>query len=123
MKRRAFLAMPAILSAAPATAARIDELETTFSDFRYRAPYKFGGREVDKVTMLNVRCRVSTRAGKSAEGVAAMSMGNVWAFPALPYDTTLGAMKMLAGRIARITRSYKEYAHPLDVNHDLDPDY
>jgi L-alanine-DL-glutamate epimerase-like enolase superfamily enzyme len=123
MKRRAFLAMPAILAAAPSTAARIDDLRISFADFRYRAPYKFGGREVDKVTMLNVRCRVSTRAGKSAEGSAAMSLGNVWAFPALPYDTTLTAMKTLAERFARITRDYKVYAHPLDVNHELEPEY
>jgi hypothetical protein len=87
MKRRTFLAMPAILSAAPASGARIDDLQIDFTDFRYRAPYKFGGREVDKVTMLNVRCRVSARNGKSAEGAAAMSMGNVWAFP--PCPTTL----------------------------------
>jgi L-alanine-DL-glutamate epimerase-like enolase superfamily enzyme len=123
MKRRAFLAMPAILAAAPSTAARIDSLDIDFADFRYRAPYKFGGREVDKVTMLNVRCRLSTRAGKSADGNAAMSMGNVWAFPALPYDTTLAAMKTLAERFARITRDYKDYAHPLDVNHELEPEY
>ena len=123
MKRRAFLAMPAILSAAPATGARIDELEIGFADFRYRAPYKFGGREVDRVTMLNVRCRVSSRDGKSATGSAAMSMGNVWAFPALPHDTTLAAMKTLAERVARITRDFKEYAHPLDVNHELEPQY
>ena len=123
MRRREFLAMPAILTAAPATGARVDELEISFTDFRYRAPYKFGGREVDKVTMLNVRCRVSSRDGKSATGAAAMSMGNVWAFPALPYDTTLAAMKTLAGRIAGITRGYRDYAHPLDVNHDLEPEY
>jgi L-alanine-DL-glutamate epimerase-like enolase superfamily enzyme len=123
MKRRAFLAMPAILAAAPSTAARIDDLQIAFADFRYRAPYKFGGREVDKVTMLNVRCRVSTRSGKSAEGSAAMSMGSVWAFPALPYDTTLAAMKTLADRFARITRDYKDYSHPLDVNHELEPEY
>lgn len=123
MKRRTFLAMPAILSAAPAAGARIDDLQISFTDFRYRAPYKFGGREVDKVTMLNVRCRVSARNGKSAEGGGAMSMGNVWAFPALPYDTTLAAMKTLAERIARITSDYREYAHPLDANHELEPEY
>jgi L-alanine-DL-glutamate epimerase-like enolase superfamily enzyme len=115
--------MPAILTAAPTTGARIDDLQIEFTDFRYRAPYKFGGREVDKVTMLNVRCSVSARDGRSADGRAAMSMGNVWAFPALPYDTTLAAMKTLAERIARITRGYREYAHPLDVNHELEPEY
>jgi L-alanine-DL-glutamate epimerase-like enolase superfamily enzyme len=54
-----------------------------------------------------------------------MSMGNVWSFPApdIPYDTTLEAMKSLAGKIAKITSEFKEYAHPLDVNHALEPQY
>ena len=50
-------------------------------------------------------------------------MGNIWSFPALPYDTTLDAMKKLADRIAAITRAFREYAHPLDVNHQLEPEY
>lgn len=123
--RREFLAMPAVLAAAPSTDARIDELRIAFEDYLYRAPYKFGGKEVDRVTMLNVRCRLSTKAGKSAEGGASMSMGNVWSFPSqtIPYDTTLAAMKGLAAKIADITRSFTEYAHPLDVNHALLPEY
>jgi L-alanine-DL-glutamate epimerase-like enolase superfamily enzyme len=125
MRRRAFLAMPALLASAPATDARLDELAIAFEDFRYRAPYKFGGKEVDRVTMLNVKCRLSTRAGKSASGAASMSMGNVWSFPApnIAYDVTLGAMKALAEKIAGITRAFTEYAHPLDVNHALEPEY
>ena len=43
--------------------------------------------------------------------------------PDIPYDTTLGAMKTLAEKIAKITRGYTEYAHPLDVNHALEPEY
>ena len=98
---------------------------TSFEDYRYRAPYKFGGKEVDRVTLLNVRCRLSNRAGKSAEGFAAMPLGNVWSFPApdIPYDTTLAAMKSLAQKIAHLTRDFREYAHPLDVNHALEPEY
>jgi L-alanine-DL-glutamate epimerase-like enolase superfamily enzyme len=123
--RRQFLAMPALLAAAPSTDARIDDLRIAFEDYRYRAPYKFGGKEVDRVTMLNVRCRLSTKAGKSAEGGASMSMGNVWSFPSpnIPYDTTLAAMKTLAAKIAAVTRSFTDYAHPLDVNHALLPEY
>jgi L-alanine-DL-glutamate epimerase-like enolase superfamily enzyme len=119
------LAMPALLTAAPSTDARIEELQIGFEDYLYRAPYKFGGKEVDRVTLLNVRCRLGTKAGKSAEGAAVMSLGNVWSFPApnIPYDTTLGAMKALAQKIAGITRSFTEYAHPLDVNHTLGPEY
>jgi L-alanine-DL-glutamate epimerase-like enolase superfamily enzyme len=123
MRRRAFLAMPAILRAAPSTDARIDDITIGFQDYLYRAPYKFGGKEVDRVTMLNVRCRLSARGGKSAEGGASMSMGNVWSFPALEYDVTLGAMKALAEKIARITRGFTAYAHPLDLNYTLEGEY
>ncbi len=117
--------MPALLAVARATDARIEEIRTDFADYRYRAPYKFGGKEVDRVTMLNVHCRLRSRAGKTAEGFAAMSMGNVWSFPSatISYDTTLAAMKALAVKIARITRDFTEYAHPLDINHALEPEY
>jgi hypothetical protein len=37
---------------------RILEVRHEFEDFQYRAPYQFGGRSVDRVTILNVRCRV-----------------------------------------------------------------
>jgi L-alanine-DL-glutamate epimerase-like enolase superfamily enzyme len=32
-------------------------------------------------------------------------------------------MKLLADRIGAITRGYSEYAHPLDINHTLEPEY
>src|SRR5262249_35775949 len=117
--------IPALVSAAPSSDARIDELRIDFRDYLYRAPYMFGGREVDRVTILEVHCRLSTRAGKSAPGAAAMPLGNVWSFPApgVPYETTLGAMKTLAEKLARITRGHTEDAHPLDVNFALEPEY
>ena len=125
MKRRSFLAMPALLAAAPSTDARIEEIVPTFQEFLYRAPYKFGGKEVDRVTMLGVRCRLSTKGGKSAEGYAAMSLGNVWSFPApdVGYDVTLSAMTHLAGKLGKLTAAFREYAHPLDVNHILEQEY
>jgi L-alanine-DL-glutamate epimerase-like enolase superfamily enzyme len=117
--------MPALFAAAPGTDARIDEIVPSFQDYLYRAPYKFGGKEVDRVTLFEVRCRLSTKGGKSAEGAAAMPLGNVWSFPApdVPYDVTLGAMKSLAGKIVNLTRGFTEYAHPLDVNRTLEPEY
>ncbi|MBS1853782.1 MAG: hypothetical protein JST11_00335 [Acidobacteria bacterium] len=117
--------MPAILAAAPSTDARIDDVRIEFKDYLYRAPYMFGGREVDRVTILEVRCRMSLRGGKSAEGGSSMPMGNVWSFPApgVPYDVTLGAMKTLAEKIQRDTKSFTGYAHPLDISHALEPVY
>lgn len=125
MTRRIFLGSAALLAAPLGTDARIEEIRADFQDFRYRTPYKFGGKEVDRVTLLNVHCRLRTKAGKSAEGFGSMSMGNVWSFPApeLSYDTTLAAMKSLALKSAAITREFAEYAHPLDVNFALEPEY
>src|SRR3954471_17995719 len=114
MNRRAFLAglsAPAILRAANPTDIRIASVQPSFEDFLYRTPYKFGGREVDRVTLLNVRCRVESRTGRSAEGFGSMTLGNVWAWPSptLTYDQTLGAMKDLALRIGHLTAGHREY--------------
>ena len=107
------------------TDIRIDEVRHSYDDFVYRAPYKFGGRVVDRVTLLNVRCRVTTRLGKSAWGFGSMTMGNMWAFPSktMSYDTTLDAMKALAERIAALTTECREVGHPLDLNRVLEPEY
>jgi L-alanine-DL-glutamate epimerase-like enolase superfamily enzyme len=107
------------------TDIRVDEVIHSYEDYVYRAPYKFGGRVVDRVTLLNVHCRVTTRNGETGWGFASMTLGNVWAFPstAMTYDTTLDAMKALASRMARITGDCPEIGHPLDIAHVLEPEY
>jgi L-alanine-DL-glutamate epimerase-like enolase superfamily enzyme len=129
--RRQFLrqasAVPlgAALFAPKPTDIRIDEVVHGYQDYVYRAPYKFGGRVVDRVTLLNVHCRVTTRNGQTAWGFASMTMGNTWAFPSatLSYDTTLEAMKALASRIARLAGDCPEIGHPLDIAHVLEPEW
>ncbi len=123
--RREFLAMPFFLQAPLSTDARIEEVRFDTEDFLYRAPYKFGGREVDRVTVLNVHCRVRTKAGKGGTGFASMPLGNVWSFPApdIPYATTLAAMKSLAQKIAQNMRDFTDFAHPLEANRALEPAY
>lgn len=107
------------------TDIHIDDVRHWYEDYVYRAPYKFGGRVVDKVTLLNVRCRVTTRNGRTARGFGSMTMGNMWAFPSktMTYDTTLGAMKALAGRVEAIVKDCREVGHPLDLTHVLEPAY
>ncbi len=107
------------------TDIRIDEVAFAFVDYRYRAPIKFGGIAVDRVTLVNVRCRVTTRGGKSARGFGSMPLGNVWSFPSrlLSYDETLAAMKALVARIARITNDSTETGHPIDLTLGLEPAY
>ena len=98
-----------------------------FEEFRYRAPYQFGGRSVDRVTILNVNCRVRTHgggeAGKDAWGFGSMTLGNAWSFPAASHDTGLGAMKALADALQPLTASCDERGHPIDLFRVLEPEY
>jgi L-alanine-DL-glutamate epimerase-like enolase superfamily enzyme len=129
LTRRVFVgaiaAAPALCLAGKPTDIRIESIEFAYEDYRYRAPLKFGGAIVDRVTLLNVNCVVRTRAGRTAKGFGSMPMGNIWSFPSqtMPYERTLGAMKELAGRISRTTGAYKEYGHPIDLNVALEPEY
>ncbi|MGC4014002.1 MAG: hypothetical protein QM755_05710 [Luteolibacter sp.] len=122
---RQAMGAPAIVAGKLSHGIRIEKVEMAFEDFKYRTPYKFGGTAVDRVTLLNVTVLVSNAAGKSATGFGSMPMGNVWSFPstAMSYETTLGAMRELAKRITKITGDYKGTAHPIEINHVLEPEY
>jgi len=104
---------------------RIDDVSYDYEEFRYRTPYKFGGKEVDRTTILNVRCVVHIANGRSAHGFGSMTMGNVWSFPSerMSYDRTLGAMRALAERMRKITADFKEAGHSIDINGALEPEY
>lgn len=121
----AILTAPAIAKSPRHTAIRVEEISHSYQDFRYRAPYKFGGVAVDRVTLLNVECLVSLPNGRTAKGFGSMTMGNVWSFPSrvLTYDQTLDAMKALAEKINKLTANHREYGHPIDLNCDLEAFY
>lgn len=107
------------------TDIRIREITIDTEDWRYRSPIKFGGVALDRATLLNVHCTVETRNGKVANGFGSMPLGNVWAYPSksMNYDQTLGAMKAVVGRVADITGNYREFGHPIDITHALEPAY
>ena len=115
---------PAVITRPPA-GVRIAGVEFAFEEFKYRMPYKFGGTAVDRVTLLNVTVEVVSPSGKVTKGFGSMPLGNVWSFPSkvIPYEGTLNAMKELAGKIAAITRGFTETAHPIEINHQLEPGY
>jgi len=105
ISRRALLGSPllfAIHASAKTIEVRVKEIRSSYEDFLYRTPIKFGGNVVDRVTMLNVNCIIEDGMGKAAKGFSAMSMGNVWSFPSkvLSYDETLGAMKVAVAVLA-----------------------
>lgn len=89
----------------------------------YRAPYQFGGRSVDRVTLLNVTCRVRTSGGVESWGFGSMTLGNAWAFPAASQEDGLGAMRALAGDLRAVTAGCQEQGHPVDLFRALEPEY
>ena len=105
------------------TDIRILEVHHSFEEFRYRAPYQFGGRSVDRVTLLNVTCRVRTNGGQEAWGFGSMTLGNAWAFPAASQDAGLGAMKALAADLTSATSACDDSGHPIDLFRALEPVY
>lgn len=113
---------PALAASHPAD-IRILEVSHGFEDFLYRVPYQFGGRTVDRVTLLNVDCRVRTGDGKESWGFGSMTLGNAWAFPKASHDDGLGAMKALADDLRRITADCDEAGHPIDLFRVLEPEY
>jgi L-alanine-DL-glutamate epimerase-like enolase superfamily enzyme len=105
------------------TDVRIVEVSHEFEEFQYRAPYQFGGRTVDHVTLLNVHCRVRSGGGREAWGFGSMTLGNAWAFPAAAQDAGLGAMRALAGELRTITAACDDEGHPIDLSRVLEPEY
>jgi len=91
----------------------------------YRAPLKFGGRVVSDAVLLNVTALVHTRDGRVGEGFGSMPLGNIWAWPSeqVSADDSLQAMNTLGHRLAHEARDYGEYAHPLEITHDLSAGY
>lgn len=104
---------------------RILDIQHSFDDYKYRTPYQFGGRTVDSVTLLNTHVRVVTSSGTEASGFGSMPLGNAWAFlsQVVTYDQSLEAMKRLAVEVRRIAAGFNQAAHPVDINHQLEPEY
>ena len=113
---------PAVVSTL-GTDIRVAEVQHEFEEFIYRAPYQFGGRSVDRVTLLNVHCRVRTADGREAWGFGSMTLGNAWAFPAASQEAGLGAMQTLAGELRAVTAACDETGHPIDLFRVLEPQY
>jgi L-alanine-DL-glutamate epimerase-like enolase superfamily enzyme len=103
----------------------ITAVEIDLVPYNFRTPLKFGGVVLDQVTDLNATVRIKNRDGKEAVGFGSMPMSNLWAFPSkvLPFDETRNAMLELAGELRTVTESYNDYAHPVEINHTLEPLY
>ncbi len=104
---------------------RIEQISHSYTEHIFRAPVGFAGAVVNRATMVTVRCSVRTASGKVASGFGSMPFNHTFSFPSktLSNETKNEAMKALAAEITRVTGNYKEFGHPLEINHDLAPQY
>jgi L-alanine-DL-glutamate epimerase-like enolase superfamily enzyme len=104
---------------------RIEQVRFSLEDSSFRTPIKFGGHVVSSMTLLHVEIEAADRKGRRTKGRGSMPLGNVWSFPskALSFSATLSIMKELAGRLASLTASWRDFGHPVEINHGLEPEY
>jgi hypothetical protein len=103
----------------------IDDISFGYDEHLFRAPVGFAGAVVNRATMITVRCSVRSAGGKVARGFGSMPFNHTFSFPSkrLSNENKNDAMKALAGELAKVTGSYRELSHPLDINWDLAPLY
>jgi L-alanine-DL-glutamate epimerase-like enolase superfamily enzyme len=104
---------------------RIEQVRFSLEDSSFRTPIKFGGHVVFSMTQLHVEIEVADRGGRMAKGRGSMPLGNVWSFPSktLSFSATLQVMKDLSGRLAELAGRCRDFGHPLEINHGLEPEY
>jgi L-alanine-DL-glutamate epimerase-like enolase superfamily enzyme len=104
---------------------RIEQVRFSLEDSSFRTPIKFGGQVVFSMTLLHVEIEVADRKGRAAKGRGSMPLGNVWSFPSktLDFSATLEIMKEMVGRLAALTAGCRDFGHPLEINHLLEPEY
>ncbi len=107
------------------TDIQIERISFGYDEHNYRAPVGFAGAVMRKATLVTVRCSVRTAGGKVASGFGSIPFNHTFSFPSktLSDEAKNDAMKALATELAEVSRSYKEFGHPLDINWDLAPLY
>ena len=110
---------------AKSTDIRLCDVSASTQYFKYRAPAKFGGREVTDAVVFDVTAEVETRDGRRGRGRGSMTMGNIWAWPSrsIAAEQTLAAMIALGHRLVQIAGDYRGIGHPLEIVHDLTASY
>jgi L-alanine-DL-glutamate epimerase-like enolase superfamily enzyme len=104
---------------------RIVEAVLSFEAVPYRAPLKFGGRTIDRSTLVNVEVSVEGRRGHGASGFGSMPVGNVWAWPSekVSPEQTEDAMKKFAEEVVELANGYPDFGHPVEIAYQISAEY
>jgi len=100
------------------------EIACYFTDEVPRTPLKFGGVVMDRSKYCHVRAVVENRRGRRAAGWGAIFLSDVWAWPsaAVAHEQRESLMVELIRAWCRRVGEFDEFAHPIDVFWDLEPE-
>ncbi len=106
------------------TDIRVLEVEPFFQYEKARTPLKFGGVVMDNTLYCHVRVKVENRAGKVAEGWGAIFLADVWAWPQISagHATAEKLMQNYVEKWCKRVESTNEFAHPIDLFWQLEPE-
>ncbi|MCY2968696.1 MAG: hypothetical protein NT069_34575, partial [Planctomycetota bacterium] len=101
------------------------EARCTFEPTPFRSPLKFGGRVMDRGTLINVEVTVGTRNKRTEAGFGSMPVAPVWAWPSssISVEQTEEAMKAFAEEIVELATDYPDYAHPIEIAEMVNGEY
>ncbi|MSR60796.1 MAG: hypothetical protein EXS05_24675 [Planctomycetaceae bacterium] len=101
------------------------EARCSFEPIPFRSPLKFGGRVMDKATLINVEVLVETRNKRREAGFGSMPLAPVWAWPSstLSVDQAEAAMRQFAEQVIELAGDYPDYAHPIDITEQFMGEY
>ncbi|MFN0056009.1 MAG: enolase C-terminal domain-like protein [Planctomycetales bacterium] len=93
------------------------EARCSFEPVQFRSPLKFGGRVMDKGTLINVDVRVETRNKRQEAGFGSMPCAPVWAWPsgAVSVQQADEAMQEFTRQVVELAADYPDYGHPIDI--------
>ena len=109
-----------------ATDVRIKNASCAVELLPFRSPLKFGGRVMEKATLVNVDIEVESRDGKRhASGFGSMPLGNVWAWPSdkVTPEESEKAMQRFAEEVVDLANECNEFGHPIDLVYHLSAEY
>ncbi len=106
------------------TDIRVLEIQPCFTREKSRTPLKFGGVVMDSAWLCHVRVLVENRRGQRGEGWGAIFLSDVWGWPSKRVDHPQreDLMVRLVHSWCRHLGEAREFAHPIDLFWELEPE-
>ena len=106
------------------TDVRILEIQPCFTREQSRTPLKFGGVVMDSAWLCHVRVLVENRRGQRGEGWGAIFLSDVWGWPSrcVDHPQREDLMVRLVESWCRRLGKVREFAHPIDLFWELEPE-